>query len=42
MASVNSDSTIPYDIDADMILDHDIVECESVQSMNDDCQTLIK
>ena len=35
MASVNSDSTIPYDIDADMILDHDIVECESVQSMNE-------
>ena len=35
MASVNSDCTIPYDLDADMILDHDIVECESVQSMND-------
>ena len=35
MASVNSDCTIPYDIDADMVLDHDIVECESVQSMND-------
>ena len=35
MASVNSDNTILYDIDADMILDHNIVECESVQSMND-------
>ena len=34
MASVNSDSTVLYDIDADMILDHNIVECESVQSMN--------
>ena len=35
MASVNSDNTILYDIDADMILNHDIVECESVHSMND-------
>ena len=34
MASVNSDSTVLYDIDGDMILDHNIVECESVQSMN--------
>ena len=34
IVSIGSDSTIPYDIDADMILDHDIVECESVQSMN--------
>ena len=34
IVSINSDSTVLYDIDADMILDHDIVECESVQSMN--------
>ena len=34
MASVNSDSTVLYDIDADMILDHNIVECESVHDMN--------
>ena len=32
IVSIDSESTIPYDIDADMILDHDIVECESVQS----------
>ena len=35
IVSIDSDRTIPYDIDADMILDHDIVECESVQSMNE-------
>ena len=34
VASVNSDSTVLYDIDANMILDHNIVECENVQSMN--------
>ena len=34
VASVNSDSTVLYDIDADMILDHNIVDCEIVQSMN--------
>ena len=34
VTSVNSDSTVLYDIDADMILDHNIVESESVQSMN--------
>ena len=33
--SVDSESTIPYEIDADMIIDHDLVECESVQSMNE-------
>ena len=32
IVSINSESTIAYDKDADMILDHDIVECESVQS----------
>ena len=32
VASVNSDNTVLYDIDADMILDHNIVECESVNS----------
>ena len=32
IVSINSESTIAYDIDADMILDHDIVECMSVQS----------
>ena len=31
--SINSDSTIAYDITSDMIIDHDI-ECESVQSAN--------
>ena len=34
MPSVNSDSTVLYDIDADMILDHNIFESESVQNMN--------
>ena len=36
IVSIDSESTIAYDIDADMILDHDIVECEneSVQSAN--------
>ena len=29
IVSINSESTIAYDRDADMILDHDIVECES-------------
>ena len=29
IVSINSESTIAYDIDADMIIDHDIVECES-------------
>ena len=33
--SVDSESTIPYEINADMIIDHDLVECESVQSMNE-------
>ena len=33
--SVDSESTIPYEIDADMIIDHNLVECESVQSMNE-------
>ena len=33
IVSIDSDSIIPYDMDAYMILDHDIVECESVQSM---------
>ena len=32
VASVNSDNTVLYEIDADMILDHNIVEFESVQS----------
>ena len=32
VASINSDNTVLYDIDADMILDYDIVECESVNS----------
>ena len=32
IVSINSESTIAYDIDADMILDHNIDECESVQS----------
>ena len=36
IVSIDSESTIAYGIDADMILDHDIVECESesVQSVN--------
>ena len=34
VASINSDNTVLYDIDADMILDHNIVECESVHDMN--------
>ena len=33
--SVDSESKIPYEIDADMIIDHDLVDCESVQSMNE-------
>ena len=44
MASVNSDSTVLYDIDANMILDHNIVECECVQSVNvvEDLQDIIQ
>ena len=34
VASINSYSTVLYEIDADMILDHNIVECESVHDMN--------
>ena len=30
VASIHSDNTVLYDIDADMIIDHDIVESESV------------
>ena len=36
IVSIDSESTIGYDIDADMMVDHDIVECEneSIQSAN--------
>ena len=32
VASINSDNTVLYDIDADMIIDHNIVECESINN----------
>ena len=33
--AVDSESTIPYHITSDMIIDHDLVEYESVQSLNE-------
>ena len=32
VASINSDNTVLYDTDSDMIIDYDIVQCESVNS----------
>ena len=34
IVSIDSESTIAYDIDAHMIIDHDIVECESESVQN--------
>ena len=39
-ASNSSENTILYDVDSDMIIDYDIVECESVNTNNNDLDEL--